>query len=151
MLELIRYIVNAIHIAALVEKDGHCNDWSRIGAAESLKREPTEHVDQLEELDKQGFETLERLRVMKADIREAIDTLNSNAVEGIAQLRQLGFESDYAVANVLIAARGVDRSVMGNFLHKEEGKSVCREIARSYSKERGTVVDAMLEILDTSD
>ena len=80
---------------------------------------------------------------MKADIREAIDTLNSNAVEGIAQLRHLGFESDDAVANVLIAAGGVDRSVLGNFLHKEEGKSVCRAIARSCSKEGGTVVDGM--------
>ena len=41
MLELIRYIVNVAHSAALAEKDGHFNDWSRIGAAESLTREPT--------------------------------------------------------------------------------------------------------------
>jgi len=69
---------------------------------------------------------LERRYVMKADIREAIDTLNSNAVEGIAQLRHLGFESDDAVANVLIAARGVDRSVLGTFCTKRK-ESLCAE------------------------
>ena len=73
---------------------------------------------------------------MKADIREAIDTLNSKAVEGIAQLRHLGFECDYAVPNVLITARSVETSVLDTFCTKRK-ESLCAEQLHAAAVRKG--------------